>query len=346
MLILGIDEVGRGSWAGPLAVGAVVLNSENVPAGLKDSKKLTKISREKLARATKIQAVAIGVGWVDAAKIDEFGLTKSLKLAAQNAFAQIPPDVRENLDEIIIDGTLKLLDDPRATTLVRADAKIAAVSAAAIVAKVFRDNYMGRLDALFPEYHFAAHVGYGTAAHLAALQNRGVIAGVHRETFAPVAKILANNLERSRFGLSRSVSGRTSRDVRDFSARQKTARQILGKTSRNLGYAAETVAAEFLIQNGHEIVARNWKTKFCEIDIVSVRAKTLYFTEVKFRENAKHGDGLAAITPRKLAQMRKSAEIFLATHADFAQDFDVRISAISLRDNPPQIDEFVEDAQE
>jgi ribonuclease HII len=133
-LILGIDEVGRGAWAGPLAVGAVVFDSRNAPAGLRDSKKLTKIQREKLSREIKQSAISIGVAWVDAKIIDRIGLSRSLKLAAENAFSQIPPDIRENLDQIVVDGTIQLLDDPRAITLVKADDKIASVSAASIVA--------------------------------------------------------------------------------------------------------------------------------------------------------------------------------------------------------------------
>jgi len=326
-LILGIDEVGRGAWAGPLAVGAVVLDSSRKLDGLNDSKKLTKKFREHEACEIQQSAIAIGVAYIDAKIIDRIGLTAALKLASRQAFAQIPAEIREQLDQIVIDGTLNFLDQEppcireKTITLIKADAKIASVSAASIIAKVSRDHYMQRLDTVFPKYHFAKHVGYGTAAHLAALKNFGVVAGIHRESFAPVAKITGAKI------------------IKKVVRNQK---QNVGFASRNLGYAAETVATEFLKNHGHKIIARNWKTKFCEIDIISTCRKTLFFTEVKFRENAIHGDGLAAITPRKLLQMRKAAEIFLSLHAEFAKDCDAQVAAISLSRNPPAVDEFIE----
>jgi ribonuclease HII len=323
-IILGIDEVGRGAWAGPMAVGAVVLDSNSLLCHpefvsesnqLKDSKKLTKKQREKLAREIRISARAIGVGWVSAREIDSLGLSPALKLAAWRAVAQIPREIWDNLDEIIIDGTIRLIDDARATTLIRADAKVSAVSAAAIVAKVFRDSYMTQLDRVFPDYEFARHVGYGTAAHLNHLQKFGAIAGIHRVSFAPIAKLTDSNIS-------------TALAVK--------------KIEKTAGRIAENVAVEFLRARGHQIVAQNWRTKWCEIDIISARNETLYFTEVKYRENANFGDGLDAITTKKLRQMRRAAEIFLAKHDEFAREFDVKIAAISLSQNPPQVDEFIE----
>jgi len=303
MLTLGIDEVGRGAWAGPLTVGAVVFDSVRVPEGLRDSKKLTKKRREMLARAIKTSAVVVGVGWVDAGVLDRIGLSAALKLATERAFAQIPPAVREKLDQIIIDGTIKLLDDPRATTLIKADSKIAAVSAAAIVAKVFRDDYMARLSQVFPDYDFEKHVGYGTALHREKLTKFGALAGVHRQSFAPIKS---------------------------------------DKISQTAGRVAENAAAEYLEQHGHQIIAQNWRTKFCEIDIISARDQTIHFTEVKYRQNARHGDGLAAITPKKLKQMKFAAEFYLLKNADYVKNHSARLAAISLSGNPPRVEEFVE----
>jgi ribonuclease HII len=197
-MILGIDEVGRGAWAGPLVVGAVAFDDElatchpELVSGsgkLKDSKQLTKHQRETLSLQIKSSAVAVGIGWVDAVTLDKIGLSQALKLATIRAFAHIPPDICNQLDQIIIDGTIKLLDDPRVITLVKADAKIAAVSAGAIAAKVARDTYMQRLSRLFPDYNFEKHVGYGTASHRTALERFGALDGIHRKSFAPVAKV-------------------------------------------------------------------------------------------------------------------------------------------------------------
>jgi ribonuclease HII len=342
MLTLGIDEVGRGAWAGPLAVGAVVLDSARVPDGLADSKKLTKKQREKLTIEIKKSAVAIGVGWVSATDIDKIGLGPALKLAAQRTVAQIPPEIRAKLDQIIIDGTVDLLagsvlagSDPaiasKVTILPKADAKIAAVSAAAIVAKVFRDHYMAQLEKVFPDYNFANHVGYGTALHQQKLTKFGIITGVHRQSFAPIAKISSVPFAGSDPANINFAVG--------FNPTAKGGRRVEQTTGR----IAENAAAEYLEKLGHQIIAQNWKTKFCEIDIISEHKNILYFTEVKYRANARHGDGLAAITPRKLKQMKFAAELYLNKNAlALAGKYDVHLSAISLSQTPPQVDEFIE----
>lgn len=189
-LILGIDEVGRGAWAGPLVVGAVVLDQEKSITGLNDSKKLTVKQRKILARNIKESSVAIGAGWVDAPTIDKVGLSKALKLATKYAYQQVISQINASeISEIIIDGYTNFLDDPRAITIIKADGNIAAVSAASIVAKVFRDNYMAQLDTVFPEFNFASHVGYGTKSHQENLRKIGPIIGIHRQSFAPIAKL-------------------------------------------------------------------------------------------------------------------------------------------------------------
>ncbi|MCL2280357.1 ribonuclease HII [Candidatus Saccharibacteria bacterium] len=340
MLTLGIDEVGRGAWAGPMAVGAVILNSSiarNDPAKegvvLTDSKKLSKKQREIAARWVHQSALAIGIGWVSASEIDRFGLSEALKKAAQRAIRQIPAEIFDRIDQIIIDGRVKLIDDPRATTLVRADSKVAAVSAAAIVAKVFRDSYMTRLDAVFDDYHFAQHVGYGTILHQEKLQKFGPIDGIHRQSFAPIAQLgLAGDAPRG--------SAQKCFSKKKFLGADGAAGPAgIENTS---GRIAENVAADYLQSHGHQIIAQNWKTKFCEIDIISEHRKILYFTEVKYRENIRHGDGLSAITPKKLKSMRFAAEFYLNQNADLIKNYEIRLSAIALSDNPPSVDEHID----
>ncbi len=184
MVTVGIDEVGRGCWAGPLVAGAVVLGQSI--AGLRDSKKLTKKQREKLAAIIEIQAMALGLGWVKPAEIDEIGLTAAVKLAMQRALEQIPVDY----DEIIIDGNINFLpDNSKTKAVVRADDSVPAVSAASIVAKVERDKYMAEIAEKYPDYGFDRHVGYGTALHLERLKLHGV-SDLHRRSFKPIQALL------------------------------------------------------------------------------------------------------------------------------------------------------------
>jgi ribonuclease HII len=185
--IVGIDEVGRGSWAGPLVAGAVVL-AEPIDA-LADSKKLTKTQREKLAEQIQREALAIGLGWVEPTELDDIGLSAAVGLAMQRALEQISVD----FDQIIVDGNLNYFpDDSRAKAIVKADDSVSCVSAASIVAKVARDSYMANVaHQRYPEYAFDRHVGYGTGLHQQMLKLYGVC-DLHRKSFRPVQAILAN----------------------------------------------------------------------------------------------------------------------------------------------------------
>ena len=140
-MILGIDEVGRGPWAGPLVVGAVVLGGATIE-GLTDSKKLSKKRRDVLDIEIREKAAGFGLGWVPADEIDRIGLSQALKLATRIAVEQI----KVPYNEIIIDGTVNFLAETGkgkyVTTMKKADLLVPSVSAASIIAKVARDNYM------------------------------------------------------------------------------------------------------------------------------------------------------------------------------------------------------------
>jgi len=293
-MILGIDEVGRGPWAGPVVVGAVVLGCEI--EGLTDSKKLSAKRRRELAVEIYDKAVGVGLGWVQADEIDTLGLSQALALACQRAVQAIDT-LGVAYHEIILDGTVNLLKDSTkgryVTTLKKADLLISAVSAASIVAKVARDEYMVRQAEIYPAYGFASHVGYGTAKHRAAIEKHGVTP-LHRLSFAPLAKYRlineSNELHRPATTIPGTVPGMV--------------------TTKQIGDRAEEAVAEYLRKNGHEIIERNWKTKFCEVDIISRKNDTIYFTEVKYRKNDRAGGGIAAITSKKLRQMRFAAEYY------------------------------------
>jgi ribonuclease HII len=292
-MILGIDEVGRGPWAGPLVVGAVVLGGAEIE-GLTDSKKLTKKRREALDIIIREQAAGYGLGWVAAQELDSIGLSAALVLATKRAVEQI----KVPYHEIIIDGTINFLKETTkgrfVTTLAKADLLVPSVSAASIIAKVARDKYMAEQDVIYEGYKFASHAGYGTAAHRAAIELLGVTP-LHRLSFAPLTKYTK---ETNSVSDEYSLSGRVSADM----------------TTKEIGDAAEGEVANYLIRDGHDIVARNWKTKFCEIDIISRKAATLYFTEVKYRKQSQQGGGVAAITPRKLQQMKFAARLYESSH--------------------------------
>ncbi|MEK7594663.1 MAG: ribonuclease HII [Patescibacteria group bacterium] len=191
MIIVGIDEVGRGCWAGPVVAGAVALDSDfEVPAKanwkLGDSKVLSKKQREAADEGLRLMGAPIGLGWVDAADVDKVGITTAVKLAMQRALEQIQTDY----DEVIIDGHLNFLEDkPKTRALIKADATQPAVSAASIVAKVARDNYMAEITAQYPHYGFEKHVGYGTALHLEKLKLHG-ITELHRKSFKPIKAMI------------------------------------------------------------------------------------------------------------------------------------------------------------
>lgn len=184
-MIVGIDEVGRGCWAGPLVAGAVLLGEPI--AGLKDSKKLSKKQREKLDAEIRVSALGYGLGWVTPAEIDELGLTKAVGLAMERALSYIT----QAYSELIVDGNYNYFaGNPLARAVIGADNLVPAVSAASIIAKVARDKFMADAATTFPGYAFEKHVGYGTKAHASALQTLG-LCDMHRRSFKPIQALLA-----------------------------------------------------------------------------------------------------------------------------------------------------------
>jgi ribonuclease HII len=186
--MIGIDEVGRGAWAGPLLmVAARVKPHHQLPEGLTDSKLLTKLQKEQFYEQLLITC-DFGEGWVEVNEIDELGLASALKLGAMRAIAGLG-DV-EN-EEICIDGTVNFLSDtyPKAFSRIKADVSEPIVSAASVYAKVVRDRKMTKLHYELPEYDFKDHVGYGTSAHIDALKKHG-ISKYHRKSFKPIMKLL------------------------------------------------------------------------------------------------------------------------------------------------------------
>lgn len=329
-MILGIDEVGRGPWAGPLVIGAVVLGRAEID-GLTDSKKLSKKRRDELDVVIRERASGYGLGWVDASEIDEIGLSAALVLATKRAVEQ----VKVPYHEIIIDGTINFLKDTSkaqyVTTLKKADLLIPSVSAASIIAKVARDNYMIEQDKLYPQYKFGSHVGYGTAAHRAAIDEHGVTP-LHRLSFAPLVKYkLTGPVDES------APDFRSNTNAKSGAAPLVATRSEV--TTKQIGDAGEDEAANYLMREGHQIIDRNWRTKFCEIDIISHHNDTIYFTEVKYRKKDDQGGGLAAITPQKQRQMKFAAEYYALKNK--LKNTNLRLAAIDVSGTPATVQVFI-----
>jgi ribonuclease HII len=186
-LVAGLDEAGRGSWAGPVSAGAVVLPLGNEGLrqaldGVRDSKTLNPSERERLYDVIEAEALAVGVGMVPPDQIDELGIVPATKEAMALAIAQLlsPPDF------LLIDFLgLAQLDYPQ-KSIVHGDALSLSIAAASIVAKVSRDRLMVELDSQYPGYGFASHKGYGTPQHRAALDRLGP-SPIHRFSYAPVS---------------------------------------------------------------------------------------------------------------------------------------------------------------
>ncbi|MEO6513525.1 MAG: ribonuclease HII [Candidatus Saccharimonadales bacterium] len=190
MLLAGVDEVGRGCWAGPLVAGVVIMpenfRSEDGPLKLRDSKKMSQKQRDSAATFIHEYALAVGLGWVWPEELDISGITLAVKMAMERALAEITTPY----DELIIDGNFNFFpDNTKAKAIIKADDIVPAVSAASIVAKVARDNYMHEISLKYPVYGFEKHVGYGTALHLAALKEFG-ICELHRTSYKPIKKIM------------------------------------------------------------------------------------------------------------------------------------------------------------
>ena len=184
--MIGIDEVGRGCWAGPLLVVATRSTSE-LASSLRDSKKLSKKQRQAMIEGIR-STCDIGEGWVNPSEVDALGLTQAMRLAVERALTNLSADSGE---EIIMDGGINYCDDKftNVTCVIKADDLYPIVSAESIFAKVARDNYMIQIAEKYPGYSFESHVGYGTKAHSDALKLLGVT-DIHRLSYKPIKALI------------------------------------------------------------------------------------------------------------------------------------------------------------
>jgi ribonuclease HII len=181
-----VDEAGRGPLAGPVVAAAVILDDRNPIRGLADSKVLTARKREQLYDEIRAKALCCSIAEASVEEIDQINILQATMLAMRRAVEGL----RLKPSLVLVDGNRLPVLAMRAEAIVKGDSKVAAISAASILAKVTRDRWCAELDAQYPQYGFAGHKGYGTAEHLQALQKHGACPH-HRKTFSPVARVLA-----------------------------------------------------------------------------------------------------------------------------------------------------------
>ena len=185
-LIVGVDEAGRGPLAGPVFAAAVLFAPDFEDDFIDDSKKLTAKKREALFDVIKEKALAYGIASVSADDIDKYNIYEATKICMKKAIEQIGIDY----DLIITDAMPLYVKNKKVIAMIKGDAQCLNVAAASILAKVSRDRYMDELDKQYPEYGFAKHKGYGTKAHIDAINKYGPIDHIHRKTFAPIKYLL------------------------------------------------------------------------------------------------------------------------------------------------------------
>ncbi|HWP20886.1 MAG TPA: ribonuclease HII [Burkholderiaceae bacterium] len=184
-LVAGVDEAGRGPLAGPVVAAAVILDDENPIEGLADSKQLTERTRERLFEEIRAKALCCSIAEASVDEIDTLNILQATLLAMRRAVEGL----RLRPAKVLVDGNrLPVLKVP-AEAIVQGDARVQAISAASILAKVHRDRLCRELHERFPQYGFAEHKGYATQEHLEALRRHGACI-VHRRSFAPVREAL------------------------------------------------------------------------------------------------------------------------------------------------------------
>jgi ribonuclease HII len=180
-LVAGVDEAGRGPLAGPVVAAAVILDERQPIAGLADSKKLTARARERLFDEIRAKALCCAIAEASVTEIDSLNILQATLLAMRRAVEGL----RLKPGKVLVDGNRIPVLDVVAEAIVKGDALVPAISAASILAKVYRDRLCAELDAEYPGYGFAIHKGYGTELHMQALRQHGPCAA-HRQSYKPV----------------------------------------------------------------------------------------------------------------------------------------------------------------
>jgi len=347
--VAGVDEAGRGCLAGPVVAAAVVLSPACVIARVDDSKKLSRTQREILYEEIVAKALAVGIGQVEAAEIDKLNILqaslKAMRLALENL--PTPPD------RVLIDGHLPARSPYPEQAIIDGDARSLSIAAASIVAKVHRDRLMCECDARYPEYGFAAHKGYGSAAHIAALDAHGPCP-LHRRSFGPVAARIAeprselflsfeegiydcaNLAELERLGqLVKEAADELAAD--ELTALRGTYREQRDRLG-DIGRRGEAAAAAYLEERGYQIRVRRYRAAGGEIDLVAEEQGELVFVEVKASQRASRPE--QRVNRAKRQRLTRAAQHYIQYRAaaDTVCRFDV--IAVWLRADGAEIEHW------
>ncbi|AIT09058.1 ribonuclease HII [Candidatus Francisella endociliophora] len=188
MIILGVDEAGRGPLSGPVVAAGVILDQNNIIEGLNDSKKLSDKKREALYREIIAKAKAYSIVEISPQEIDELNILQ----ATLKAMKQVADNLQKQFDKVLVDGNKLPNWNYNSEAIVKGDSKIVEISAASILAKVHRDRICLEHDKLYPKYGFAKHKGYPTKDHLENIKKYGVLE-IHRKSYKPVKSIFEQN---------------------------------------------------------------------------------------------------------------------------------------------------------
>ena len=278
-LIAGIDEVGRGTLAGPVTAAAVILDPDAHDPyydELRDSKTLTPRQRERLAASISGSAVGIGIGVAEHSEIDDLGIVKATRLAMTRAVTDLPLSPHH----LLIDAVPLPKTGLPFKAIIRGDAKCRSIAAASIVAKVARDRRMTQEEVAHPGYGFVRNKGYATLEHLRSLQRLGPSA-IHRRSFAPVRAL-----------------------VEPASTAPPSPRQ----TRCRIG---EQAAADFLRERGVRILERNVRYTWGELDLIAEDGQTVVFVEVRARTSNSPGLPMESVTRAKQRRLVLAAQEYL-----------------------------------
>ena len=183
--IVGLDEAGKGSWAGPIVAGAVILDPKIKISGIKDSKLLRQPDRQKLFKEITKLALGWSIGVVSNKTIDRIGITEANRLAMIKALEKLDPQP----DYLLIDAVKLEYQNLKSSSIIDGDHKVTSIAAASIIAKVSRDQLLDEYDETFPQWGFKQHKGYGTAHHFHMINQHG-ICDIHRQSFRPIKDFL------------------------------------------------------------------------------------------------------------------------------------------------------------